>query len=200
MSIRMLGRTAAVAVLFLLAAAGAVVVGAEEENRREGPLVVFSDDFMFSVKEPKGWTADIENAPKLSAGIVFYQQAESFEKRGTTISIRISKKVDEDTAKDLAHDMEQFRSLYPDVEFLPLKAVRKGYKTFAKLFAIRNSSYHYLCYVNPGKDAPYLFVVFMEKQKKKAEDKELKAFREIVKTLDWLPKEEGKQRESSPRP
>ncbi len=160
----------------------------EQEKKSEGPLVVFSDDFMFSVKEPKDWTADIENAPKLSAGVIFYLEKESFENRSLTISIRVSKKVDEDTAKDLEHDKEQFRTLYPDVEFLPLKAPRKGYKTFAQLFAIKNSSYHYVCYVNPGKASPYLLVVFMEKPKKKATAVELQAFRDIVRTLDWIPK------------
>jgi len=180
-------RVMAALLLLALALLAATAFG-EEEERKEGPLVVFSDDFMFSVKEPSGWTADMENAPKLSAGVVFYRNKETFEKRTTTISIRITKKVDEDTVKDLEHDMEQFRTLYPDVEFLPLKASRKGYTTFAKLFAIKNSSYHYICYVNPGKGVPFLLVVFMEKEKKKADEKELKAYREVVRTLDWLPK------------
>lgn len=178
----------AAGVVFLLAVVSAVGAFAEEEQRKEGPLVVFSDDFMFSVKEPKGWTADIENAPKLAAGVIFYRDTETFEKRSLTIAIRISKKVDEDTAKDLEHDMAQFKTLYPDAEFLPLKATRKGYATFAQLFAIKNSSYHYVCYANPGKDAPYLLVVFMEKLKKKADQKELKAFQDIVRTLDWIPR------------
>ena len=179
---------AGLALFLLLPPLVATAAEAEEEKEASGPLVVFSDDFMFSVKEPEGWTADIENAPKLSAGVIFYREGETFEKRATTISIRISKKVDEDTAKDLSHDMEQFKTLYPDVEFLPLTAPRKGYKSFAKLFAIKNSSYHYVCYLNPGKNAPYLFGVFMEKKKNKAGKEELQAFRDIVRTIDWIPK------------
>lgn len=188
------GCTAAGLALLLLLITPFVATAADEkkeekeEKEASGPLVVFSDDFMFSVKEPEGWTADIENAPKLSSGVVFYREGETFENRSDTISIRISKKVDEDTAKDLSHDMEQFKTLYPDVEFLPLKAPRKGYISFSKIFAIKNSSYHYVCYVNPGKESPYLFIVFMKKEKKKADKQELKAFQEVVKTIDWIPK------------
>lgn len=179
--------TRLVSLLLLLVAFLAAAAPAQEEGpRKAGPLVVFSDDFMFSVKEPDGWTGDIENAPQLESGVIFYRE-ETFAARGTTIAIRIARKVDEDTARDLEHDMAQFRSLYPDTRFLPLKATRPGYRTFARLFAIERSSYHYLCYVNPGKESPYLFVVFMEKKKRKADEKELQAFRGVVRTLEWLP-------------
>jgi hypothetical protein len=42
--------------------------GAAEEKRTPGPLVVYGDDFMFAIKEPEGWTADIETRPSCRQG------------------------------------------------------------------------------------------------------------------------------------
>lgn len=192
---------AALALLLLTA----IPCAGEEEKRVAGPLVVYSPDFMFSVKEPEGWTADIENAPKLSAGVVFYRAGETFERHTVLIAIRISRKVDENTAQDLAHDMEQYRALYPDVAFRPLDLSHPTYRSFAKLFAIKNSSYEYLCYVNAGKDWPYLFTAAMGKKKAAADQAELEAYRRIVRSLEWLPMEGAvgeqgeKRRERGPK-
>ncbi|MDH4164451.1 MAG: hypothetical protein OEW15_17445 [Nitrospirota bacterium] len=176
-----------ISIAFAAPAAYAEIPGLpDEQERKAGPLVVFSDDLIFSVKEPEGWTGDIENAPKLSAGVVLYRSSETIEKHTTLIAIRISRKVDENTAEDLAHDMQQYRSLYPDVEFLTLKTPHPSYRTYAKLFAIKNSSYQYVSYVNPGRESPYLFIVTMGSLKKKAAEADLKAFQQIVGTLDFL--------------
>jgi len=163
--------------------------GAAEEKRTPGPLVVYGDDFMFAIKEPEGWTADIENAPKLSAGVVLYRTAETFEKHGVLIAIRVAKKVDEKTADDLAHDMGEFRNLYPDAQFKDLKAPHPSYKSHAKLFAIPKSRYDYVAYLNPGPVTPYLFSVTMYTGKKQAGSKELKVYKDVIKSLEFIPQD-----------
>jgi len=163
--------------------------GAAEEKRTPGPLVVYGDDFMFAIKEPEGWTADIDNAPKLSAGVVLYQAAETFEKHGVLIAIRVAKKVDEKTADDLAHDMGEFRNLYPDVQFKDLKAPHPSYKSHAKVFAIPKSRYDYVAFLNPGPVTPYLFSVTMYTVKKPADKKELKIYKDVIKSLEFIPQD-----------
>jgi hypothetical protein len=166
-----------------------VPVGAAEEKRTPGPLVVYGDDFMFAIKEPEGWTADIENAPKLSAGVVLYRESETFEKHGVLIAIRVAKKVDENTADDLAHDMREFRNLYPDVQFKELMAPNKSYASHAKVFAIPKSRYDYVAYLNPGPGTPYLFSVTMYTGKKPAGTKELKVYKDVIKSLEFIPQD-----------
>ena len=163
--------------------------GASEEKRTPGPLVVYGDDFMFAIKEPEGWTADIENAPKLSAGVLLYREAETFEKHGVLIAIRVAKKVDEKTADDLAHDMGEFRNLYPDVQFKDLKAPHPSYASYAKVFAIPKSRYDYVAYLNPGPVTPYLFSVTMYTGKKQAGKKELKVYKDVIKSLEFIPQD-----------
>lgn len=162
---------------------------ASEEKRTPGPLVVYGDDFMFAIKEPEGWTADIENAPKLSAGVVLYREGETFEKHGVLIAIRVAKKVDENTADDLAHDMGEFRNLYPDAQFKDLKAPHPSYKSHAKAFTIPRSRYDYVAYLNPGTGTAYLFSVTMYTGNRQAGKKELKAYKDVVKSLEFIPQD-----------
>ena len=163
--------------------------GAADETRTPGPLVVYGDDFMFTIKEPEGWTADIENAPKLSAGVILYREGETFEKHGVLIAIRVARKVDEKTGDDLAHDMGEFRKLYPDVEFKELKVKHPSYASHAKLFAISKSRYDYVAYVNPGPVTPYLFSVTMYTGKKQADRKALDIYKDVIKTLEFIPQD-----------
>ena len=166
-----------------------VPTGATEEKRTPGPLVVYGDDVMFAIKEPEGWTADIENAPKLSAGVVLYREAETFEKHNVLIAIRVAKKVDEKTADDLAHDMGEFRNLYPDVQFKDLKTPHPSYKSYAKVFAIPKSRYDYVAYLNPGPVTTYLFSVTMYTGKKQAGKTELKVYKDVIKSLEFIPQD-----------
>jgi len=163
--------------------------GAADEKRTPGPLVVFSDDLMFAVKEPEGWTADIENAPKLSAGVVLFRESETFEKHGVLVAIRVAKKVDENTADDLAHDMKEFRNLYPDAQFKDLKTPHPSYASYAKVFAIPKSRYDYVAYLNPGPVTPYLFAVTMYTGNKPAGKNELAVFKSVIKSLEYIPQD-----------
>jgi hypothetical protein len=159
------------------------------EEKKHRPLVVYGDKFMFVIQEPEGWAADVENAVKLSAGVILVREGETFEKHGALIAIRVAKKVDEDTKEDLAHDMREFKNLYPDVQFKDLKVKHPSYASHAKLFAIPRSRHDYVAYLNPGPSTPFLFSVTMTTGKKEAEKKDLKAYREIVRSLEFIPQD-----------
>ncbi len=159
------------------------------DERTAGPLVVYGDDFMFVVKEPKGWQGDIDNAPKLSAGVVLYREQETFEKNSALIVVRMARKVDENTAEDLAHEMREFRKLYPDAEFGDLRVKHPSYASFSKVFAIPKSRYEYVCFLNPGKEVPYLFSIAMNTGKRKASKEELQTFRDVVRSLEFIPQD-----------
>jgi len=163
--------------------------GAAEEERTPGPMVIYGDDLMFTIKEPEGWIADIENAPKVSAGVILYRKSETFEKHGVLIAIRVAKKVDERTANDLAHDMAEFRNLYPDVQFKDLKVKHPSYASHAKIFAIPKSRYDYVAFLNPGPVTPYLFSVTMYTGKKQAGKTELQVYKDVVKSLEFIPQD-----------
>ncbi len=160
-----------------------------EEKRTPGPLVVYGDDFMFVVKEPKGWLGDVENAPKISAGVVLYREKETFERKTAFIAVRMSRKVDENTAEDLAHEMREFRTLYPDVEYGPLSAKHPSYASFSKVFSIPKSRYEYVTFLNPGPSVPYLFSVVLNTGKRKASKQELQVYRDVVRSLEFIPQE-----------
>jgi hypothetical protein len=167
----------------------AVPVPKEGEERKEGPLVVYSGDLMFVVKEPDGWQGDIENAPKIGAGVVLYRKKETFEKNSGLIAIRVARKVDENTALDLEHEMKGFRELYPDAEFRALPVKHPSYAVFSKLFSIPRSRHEYVTFVNPGKVTPYLFSIAMSTGSRTASKEELRAYREVVRSIEYVSQE-----------
>jgi len=173
--------------LFILLLLPGTVLPAEE--RTPGPLVVYGDDFMFVIKEPKGWQGDIENAPKLSAGVVLYREKESFEKHSILIIVRMARKVDENTAEDLAFEMSGFHTRYPDAVFGELQAKHPSYASFSKVFSIPKSRHEYVTFLNPGKASPYLFSVAMDTGMRKATAEELQVYREVVRSLEFIPQD-----------
>jgi hypothetical protein len=175
------------ALLSLIFGALVLPAGSKAEEKKNGPLVVYGDTFMFVMQEPEGWTADMENAAKLSAGVILVREGETFEKHGVLIAIRVAKKVDENTRDDLVHDMREFRNLYPDALFKDLTAPHPTYASHAKLFAIPKSRYDYVTFLNPGAGSPLLFSVTMYTGKKEAGDKDLKVYRDVVRSLELIP-------------
>ncbi len=178
--------------LLLLFALLPGTVRSEEEKRIAGPLVVFSDDLMFSVKEPAGWIGDIEKAPHVQAAVAFYREGESFDESSALIAVRVSTKVDENTKEDLAHDMQGFRESYPDAVFRDLTVKHASYKSFSKVFEIPDRRHEYVTFLNPGRKVPYLFTVVLNTGQREAEDDELQAYREVVRTLEYIPQDKVK--------
>jgi hypothetical protein len=155
-------------------------------------LIVYGDDFAFSVHEPTGWKGDIDNAAGIGANIVFYKSSETFDSADALIRVRIDgnktdeNTTDENTTTDLAHDMDLYRSKYPKVEFRDLDISHPDYRTFPKLFFVPGEFYEYVAYLNPDPSVPWLFSSSMNKPKTEATAEELEAFRAITASVHYL--------------
>jgi hypothetical protein len=182
-------RSAVHATLLLLALLPGTARSQEQEGRIPGPMVVYSDKVMFTVKEPKGWVGDIQNAKHIEAAVVLYRENEAQSADATLIAVQVASKVDENTRADLAHDMEGFRERYPAVQFGDLAVKHPTYKAFSKIFSIPETRFEYVTFLNPGKKVPYLFTVIMNTGKRKADKNELSAYREIVRSIEYISQE-----------
>lgn len=149
-------------------------------------LIVYGDDFAFSVHEPTGWIGDTDNAASVGANIVFYKSSETFDSADALIRVAIYDKKDENTATELAHDMDNCRSDYPKVEFRDLDIPHADYRTFSKLFFVPGEFYEYVVYLNPGPSVPWLFSSAMNKPKTEATAEELEAFRDVTASVHYL--------------
>ena len=156
------------------------------EEKKLDRLIVYGEGFAFGVKEPAGWKADTKNAATLDANILFYRPAETIDTAIALIKIRIGSKVDENTAGDLAADMDGYKSRYPGIQFRDLDVSHGKYRVFSKLFTVPDQFYEYVVYLNPGKQTTKLFSVSMNKEKLAATREELAAFSEIVGSVELL--------------
>jgi|WetSurSiteA1Bulk_404760.scaffolds.fasta_scaffold21532_2 hypothetical protein len=146
-------------------------------------LLVYGEGFVFGVKEPVGWKADINNAAKMNANILFYHSNESFSNHRSLIYIRINKKVDENVQEDLKYDMKQYRDRYPKIQFSDISVSHASFALYAKLFYETNLFYEYVTYINPGKGKPFTLSAAMNVQKREANAEELAAYKEIISSL-----------------
>jgi hypothetical protein len=162
---------------------------AGKEGLEIGRLVVYGDDMMFVIKEPKGWLGDMEKAKHGDAAVVLSREDKAATENGTTISVRVSRKVDENTKEDLLHDMQGFRERYPDAQFKDLKAKHPSFKIFPKIFSVPGKRYDYVTFLNPGKKVPFLFTVVMQTGQRTASKEELDAYREVVRSVEYISQE-----------
>jgi len=162
------------------------------ERSKPAGMIVHGEDWAFVVREPEGWRGDCEDAAKLHANVAFYRSTESFGTMSSVIRIRVNTKVDEDTAKDLAHDMQGYRAEYPKLKFEDLEVSHMDYRLFPKLFYVPDSFYEYVVYMNPGNKFKYTLSISMNIQKRPATKQELMVFKEIVSTLIFMKKYDEK--------
>jgi hypothetical protein len=148
-------------------------------------LLVYGEGFAFGVKEPPGWRGDTEHAEKWGANVVFYRPPETVAHPVAGIRVRVGEKTDEDTAEDLAADMESYRKQDPGVQFSDFGAAHPAYAVHSKLFFVPGKFYEYVAYANPGPGRPWLFSVAMNTTRPATEE-ELAAFRLVLKSLDLL--------------
>jgi hypothetical protein len=127
--------------LFIIVIVIAVLDTFAAEEQELDNLLVYGERFLFRVKEPPGWKADISNASKIHANILFYKREESFQTAKALIFLRVNDKSDENVEKDLEWDMEQYKKRYPNVRFNEIPVSHPKYKTYSKLFYIKGTFY-----------------------------------------------------------
>ena len=150
---------------------------------RAAGLIVYGANWAFTVDEPHGWTGDIQGAKLYNANIIFYRQGESASDAAAAIRIVVATKADEDTARDLAYDMNEYHKRYPAVQFHDIAIPAGRYREFPKLFCVPGEFYEYLTYLNPGPSSALLLSVAMNTGKRPAGNAELYAYRSVIGSL-----------------
>ncbi len=154
-----------------------------EAQKKMDRLIVYGDGFRFGVKEPDNWQGDIDNAAEMSANIIFYRKGHEATSPFGVIRIHVARKVDENTAEDLAYDMKGYKEKYPNVQFSELSVTHTKYKCFSKLFFISSEFYEYVTYLNPGEGTNYVLSVSLSKKEDEATAEELFAYRTIISSI-----------------
>jgi hypothetical protein len=148
-------------------------------------LILYGDDWVFSVKEPSGWFGNSKDAYKVPANVVFYPKAEGFRAESTWIYIQLTSKTSEDMNKELISDMEGFRKRYKDAIFKDIIVSHRKYPLAPKLFIVPKRFCEYVTYLNPGSSIHYKLAIIMHTNKREATDAEMAAYREILASINW---------------
>jgi hypothetical protein len=155
-------------------------------QQKPDQLVVYGENFMFSVKEPPGWNGDTTNADKFHANALLHESGQPTDSDFGLIRISVNEKVDENTLADLKADMRDYKAQYPTVQFKEIVAKNPNYSCLARVFYIPGKFFEYVAYVNPGAQKPMLFSVSMNTGKSEATTKEMEAFRSAIQSLTLL--------------
>ena len=161
-------------------------VGQESDTSKMSNLVVYGDGFTFSVKEPVGWTGDIDIAKNYNSNIVFYRSKDDIKKGGALIQVYRFSKQDEKTEKDLEYDIKSYKDEYKNLKQQDFLVSHKDYKCYSKLVYVENDFHQYVVYVNPGPKFRTGISVAMNISKRLATEEELKAFRQLISSLVML--------------
>jgi hypothetical protein len=164
-----------------------LLVTAGDAQNTVNRLIQFGDGYRFGVTEPDTWVGDTRDAGKYSADIIFYRKGQDTRSPYGLIRVRVGKKVDKNTAEDLAYDMKGYKEQFPDVQFAELPVTHRQYRCFSKLFFVPNQFHEYVTYVNPGPSAHYLLSISLSTQSEAASEEELAAYETVVSSLEALP-------------
>lgn len=155
-------------------------------QQKLGELLVYGDDFLFSVQEPAGWTGDTENAAKFEANVVLHEAGEPRNSYKGLIRVSLNDKTDENVSADMAADMREYKTRYPKVQFKNLSINHPNYKCLSEVFYVPGDFYEYVAYVNPDPKRKIMFSASMNTGKTEATAKELAAYESAIKSLTLL--------------
>jgi len=152
-------------------------------QNKDSSILVFGDDFSFSIKVPKGWIGDIENAKDYGANIVFYKDKTQLKNGGAIVQVLAFTKQDEQTNKDLEADLASYKKEYPKAKFQDFEAKHKDYKTYSKLVFVDKKFYQYIVYINGGTKYKNGYSVAMNISNRPATQDELQTYLSIILSL-----------------
>ena len=160
-----------------------VIVFAQDTTKTMDALIVYGEGFSFKVKEPKNWIGDIENASKYYSNIVFYESPEKLKEGGALIQVIAYTRHNENTMEDLEYDLETYKKDYPDIEFKDFEVEHEDYECFSKVAYLKDEFFHYITYINPGKEYKNCISIVMNINERYANEEEFKAYKKIIESL-----------------
>lgn len=174
-------------IIFVFLIFNTKLFGQTTDSTKMKSLIVYGDDFSFSVKEPNNWIGDIDNASKYYSNIVFYKSIKDLNNGGALIQVLIFKKQDENTIEDLKYDVDKYKKKYTDIKEKDIQIVHKDYQCFSKIVLVEKKFTQYISYINPGEKYKNGFSVSMNISKRDATEDERQAFEKIIESL-WMMK------------
>lgn len=167
----------------LLASVISIVSAGPGQKEKMDHLIVFGQGFMFGVQEPDGWRGDTERAAKYHVNVIFFRGKRMPSDLEGVIRVRVNQKKDENTAEDLAVDMDGYRKRFSDVRFEDFDVTHPQYSSYPKLFYVEGQFHEYVAYINPGEGFWYTFSVALGTGTNPASEAELAAFRTVTSSL-----------------
>jgi hypothetical protein len=155
-------------------------------QRRLDQLLVYGDNFLFSVKEPVGWKGDTASAEQFQANVVLHETTRSANSLTGLIRVRLNDKTDENISEDMKADIRSYRDQYPKIQFKDITIKNTAYPAVAKVFYVPGQFYEYVTYLNPGLGKPFIFSVSMNIQKSEATAKQIGAYESTLASLKLL--------------
>src|ERR1700687_5649052 len=96
-------------------------------------LLVYGDNFMFSVKEPVGWKGDTASAEQFQSNVVLHEATQPAESLAGLIRVRLNDKTDENISADMKDDIRSYKTQYPKIQFKDIAIRNPGYPAIAKV-------------------------------------------------------------------
>jgi len=149
-------------------------------------LLVYGDNFLFSVKEPAGWKGDTATAENFQSNVVLHEATQPIESLAGLIRVRLNDKTDENISADMEDDIRTYKAQYPKIRFRDIAIKNPAYPAVTKVFYIPGQFYEYVTYMNPGRGKPFIFSVSMNSQKSEATAKQLDAYESTLASLKLL--------------
>jgi hypothetical protein len=155
-------------------------------QQKSDQLLVYGDNFLFSVKEPAGWKGDTASAEKFQSNVVLHDATQSAASVVGLIRVRLNDKTDENISAEMEADIRSYRAQYPKVQLKEIIVKNPVHPTIAKVFYIPGQFYEYVTYMNPGSGKPFIFSVSMNAQTSEATTRQLDAYETTVASLKLL--------------
>src|SRR5882762_715138 len=128
-------------------------------------LLVYGDNFLFSIKEPFGWKGDTASAEKFQSNVVLHEATQPAESLAGLIRVRLNDKTDENISADMEDDIRSYRAQYPKIQFKDITIRNLAHPAVAKVFYVPGQFYEYVTYMNPGLGKPFIFFGVDEQSK-----------------------------------
>src|SRR5271155_3896418 len=80
-------------------------------------LLVYGDNFLFSVKEPAGWKGDTATAENFQSNVVLHEATQPIESLAGLIRVRLNDKTDENISADMEDDIRTYKAQSPKIRF-----------------------------------------------------------------------------------
>lgn len=153
------------------------------KDKDDKGLIIYGNNFSFSVIEPDNWHCFTEDAAKYSLNAYFCYNNTNWQTSEAIIYISVSPKGNYSVSEHLKADMKRY-SEKVKVEFIDFPINVFKY-TFASKTYLYNELREYLCYVDPSKESP-VYIIFVLSGRKDISIKHETTFINLINSFSWI--------------